>query len=161
QRGDRRAAGEDRQADDEQPLPAEPIAEGGASQEEDGEGQRVGVDDPLELGQVGSEARPDDREGGRDDEVVERGHEQGDRADREGPGDAHGAGHGVRSPYLLVVTKYSAEKRGGRGSPSSGGALLEHLEGPARGLTGQPDGRAAGESHHWAGERLALSPGIG
>ena len=63
QRGDRRAAGEDREADDEQALAPEPVAERGAGQEQDGEGQRVGVDDPLELGQVGLEARADDRAG--------------------------------------------------------------------------------------------------
>ena len=61
-------------------LPAEPVAERGAGQEQDGEGQGVGVDDPLELGQAGVEARPDDRQGGRDDEVVEGGHEERDRA---------------------------------------------------------------------------------
>ena len=58
ERGDRRAAGEDREADDEQALPAEPVAERGAGQEQDRERQRVGVDDPLELGQVGVEALP-------------------------------------------------------------------------------------------------------
>ena len=51
-RGERRErgrAGEQGDADDEHPLAAEAVAEGGAGQQEDGEGQGVGVDRPLEL----------------------------------------------------------------------------------------------------------------
>ena len=70
--------GEDRDADDEQPLATEPVAERGAGQQQDRERQRVGVDHPFELGDGGAEVGADDGQGGRDDEVVERRHEDGD-----------------------------------------------------------------------------------
>ena len=79
QGGQGRAAGEDGHADQEDPLAAESVTEGGAGQQQDGEGERVGVDHPLEVGQGGAEVGLDDGQGGRDDEVVEGDHEQGDR----------------------------------------------------------------------------------
>ena len=51
QGGERGSAGEDGHADEEDPLAPEAIAEGGAGEQQDGEGQRVGVDHPLEVGQ--------------------------------------------------------------------------------------------------------------
>ena len=73
------AGGEDREADDEHPATTESVAERGAGEQQDGEGQRVGVDHPLELGQAGAEVAPDDRQRGRHDEVVERDHEEARR----------------------------------------------------------------------------------
>ena len=52
QRGERRTADEDRHPDQEHPLATEPVAERGAGDEQDREGQRVGVDHPLEVGQA-------------------------------------------------------------------------------------------------------------
>ena len=82
------------EADDEHPLATEPVAERGAGDQQDREGQGVGVDHPLQLGQARAEVALDDRQGGRHDEVVEGDHEQGERGDREGP---DGAGTRVGS----------------------------------------------------------------
>ncbi len=76
-------AGEDRDTDHEHPLAPEAVAERGAREEEDGEGERVRVDDPLELLDRRAEVDADHGECGRDDEVVEHDHEERDRGDRE------------------------------------------------------------------------------
>ena len=73
-----RASREDDQADHEHPAPTEPVAERGARQEQDRERQRVRVDHPLEVGEAGAEVAPDDGQRGRDDQVVERDHEERD-----------------------------------------------------------------------------------
>ena len=102
QRGQGRSADEDGHADEEDALATEPVAERGAGDEQDREGQGVGVDHPLEVGQRGAEVALDDRQGGRHDEVVEGDHEQGERRDREGPaGWRFGSGSSVG---LLVVS---------------------------------------------------------
>ena len=49
QRRERRTADEDRHADEEDALATESVAEGGAGDEQDREGQGVGVDHPLEV----------------------------------------------------------------------------------------------------------------
>ena len=100
QRGERRAADEDGHPDEEHPLATEPVAERGAGDEQDREGQGVGVDHPLEVGQARAEIALDDGQGGRHDEVVEGDHEQGERRDREGP-QAGGSGPGHRVGLLV------------------------------------------------------------
>ena len=87
---------------DEHPLPPEAVAERGARQEEDGEGERVGVDDPLELLDRRAEVDADHRQRGRDDEVVEHDHEEGDRRDDERPGRA-GTGFHRDLPVSVVI----------------------------------------------------------
>ena len=99
ERCQRRAADEDPHADDEDALATEPVAERGAGDEQDREGQGVGVDHPLEVGKRGAEVGLDDRQGHRDDEVVEGDHEQGDRGDGECP-DRRGSGAGHRGDSL-------------------------------------------------------------
>ena len=85
ERGQGRAAGEDRKADREEPPAAEAVAERGAGEEQDGEGEGVGVHHPLEPGQARVEVMTDHGQCGRHDEVVERRHEERDRGDCEGP----------------------------------------------------------------------------
>ena len=80
-----RGRGEERQPDREQPAAAEAVTEGSAGQQEDGEGECVGVHRPLEAVEAGAEVLVDDRERGRDDEVVEGDHESGKRREHEGP----------------------------------------------------------------------------
>jgi hypothetical protein len=61
---DDRGGGADREqqkADDEHAAPAEPVAQGGARQEEDREREGVGIDDPLELGERRAELVADHR----------------------------------------------------------------------------------------------------
>ena len=59
------------------------IAERRACQEQDREGECVRVDEPLELAQRRAQILLDSRNGGDDDEVVERRHEQRGRRDPE------------------------------------------------------------------------------
>ncbi len=94
ERGGGRAGREDGEADDEHPAPPEAVAERGAGQEQDGEREGVGVDDPLELLERRTKVEADDRQRGRHDEVVEADHEQGDGGDGEGPGGGAATGHG-------------------------------------------------------------------
>ena len=54
-------------------------------QEQDGEGERVGVDRPFEPVEARAEITADHRQRGRDDEVVERDHEARRRGEHEGP----------------------------------------------------------------------------
>ena len=85
ERGHRGGPREDREPDDEHPLPPEAVAERGARQKEDREGEGVGIDDPLELLDRRAEVDADDGQRGRHDEVVEHHHEQRDRRDDERP----------------------------------------------------------------------------
>ena len=84
-RGGRGRGGEDRDADDEHAAPSEPIAERGAGQQQDRERERVGVDGPFQLLERRAEILADDVERGRDDEVVEHDHDQGDGRHPERP----------------------------------------------------------------------------
>ena len=52
ERGGRGGSREDRDAEHEHPAAAEAVAERGAGQQQDGEGQRVGVDRPLEAAEA-------------------------------------------------------------------------------------------------------------
>ena len=80
------ASGEDREPDREHPPAAEAVAERRAGQEQHGEGERVRVDRPLEAARcVACRSCADHRQRRRDDEVVERDHEERDRGDRERP----------------------------------------------------------------------------
>src|SRR5829696_8127838 len=63
---------------------------------------------------------------------------------------------GIGYPCLLVVTKYSGEKRGASRRDRSD-ALLEHLEGPVLGLAGEPDGRAEVDQYPLGEEVVELS----
>ncbi len=79
------ASGEDAEAEREDAPPPEAVAEGRAGEQQHGEGERVGVDGPLEPGEAGVQVGADHRQRRRDDEVVERDHEERDRGDRERP----------------------------------------------------------------------------
>ena len=83
-RGDR-AEREDADADREDAPATEAVAERGSGEEQHREGQRVGVDRPLEALERRVEVRADHGDRGRDHEVVERDHEQRDRGDHERP----------------------------------------------------------------------------
>ena len=85
ERGRGRAAVKIVEPDREHPPAAEAVAERGAGQQQHGEGERVGVDRPLEPVETRAEVAADHRQRGRDDEVVERDHEDRDRGDRERP----------------------------------------------------------------------------
>ena len=73
------------EADDEHAPPAEPVTERGARQQEHGERQRVRVDRPLEPFDRRIEVGANHRQRRRDDEVVERDHDERDRRDHECP----------------------------------------------------------------------------
>ena len=84
ERGGGRGGGEDPDPDQEHAAAAEAVAERGAREQEDGERERVAVDGPLEVLERGAEVAADARQRRRDDEVVERDHEDRDGGDREG-----------------------------------------------------------------------------
>ena len=76
---------EESQADHEHPPAPEAITERSACQEEDRERERVRVDRPLELLDRRAEVGADHGQRRRDDEVVERDHDERDRRDHERP----------------------------------------------------------------------------
>ena len=113
ERGRDRAEREDADADREHPPAAEAVAERGAGQEQHRERQRVGVDRPLEALERRVQVRADHGDRGRDDEVVERDHEERDRGDRERPQTSSSWPASIRS-FLWLVTSYfhvKAKKR--------------------------------------------------
>jgi hypothetical protein len=65
---------------------AEPVAEGRAEHQQDGEGERVGAHGPFQIVQAPAEVLTNGGQGGGDDEIVEGRHESGDAGDDEGPG---------------------------------------------------------------------------
>ncbi len=75
--------GEDGQAHHEDPPPTEQVGCSAAEKEEPGEGQRVGVDDPLEVRGAEVQVALDGREGDVDDGGVEHDHELADADDAE------------------------------------------------------------------------------
>jgi hypothetical protein len=77
-----RAEGEDDQADLEQQLPAVPVGEYAGGQQQRREGQRVGVEYPLHLGEAGVQLVLDGGLGHHDDRDVEEQHER-PRTDRD------------------------------------------------------------------------------
>ena len=74
--GGGRGEGEDDDADQEHRAAPEDVAEPAAGREQDGEGERVAVDRPLEAGEVGVEVALDRGQRDVDDGVVEHDHEQ-------------------------------------------------------------------------------------
>jgi hypothetical protein len=84
QRGERGRAGEDRDADEEHPPAPEAVAQRRPGEQEDRERERVAVDRPLQVLERRAEVAADARQRRRDDEVVERDHEDGHRSDGEG-----------------------------------------------------------------------------
>ena len=60
-----RGEGEDPEADREDAAAPEPVAERAGGQQEGGEHQRVGVDDPLQAGEAGARVRAGCRAGRR------------------------------------------------------------------------------------------------
>ena len=70
-------------ASDEHAPAAEALAERGAGEDQDGEGEDVGVDDPLEAGERGVQGALDRGQRGDDDQVVEHDHEQRGAGDGE------------------------------------------------------------------------------
>ena len=76
---------EQTEPEDEHTAAAEAVAERCPGEQEDGEGERVGVHRPLELLDRRAEVGADHGQRGRDDEVVEDDHEERDRRDRERP----------------------------------------------------------------------------
>ena len=80
---ERGGAGEPDQADDEDALAAEEVADPAAEQQQAAEGERVGGDDPL-AGRVGEAERfLGGRQGDVDDRRVEDDHQLGEAEDRE------------------------------------------------------------------------------
>jgi hypothetical protein len=77
QRSQRRPEREDRKTHKEHALAPEPVAERGAGQQKDGEGERVRVHRPLEPLKRGAEVALDHRQRGGHDQVVQRDHEHG------------------------------------------------------------------------------------
>ena len=101
---DRRARGREHgDAEEEHPPAPEDVAEPAARHEEDGEGQRVGVDRPLEARERRIEVRLDRRQRDVHDRVVEHDHEQREAHRGERPpaavglGQADAIGHARRS----------------------------------------------------------------
>ncbi len=98
QRREGGAGGEDGEAGDEDPAPAEAVAERGAGDQQHREAERVGVDHPLQGVDAGAEVPADARQGCGDHEVVEGDHEERCRDEGEGPAGA-GACHGGSPCY--------------------------------------------------------------
>ncbi len=104
--------GEQGDAEDEDAPAAEPVAERRAREQEDGVGERVRVDGPLERLDVRAEVDADDGECGGHDEVVERDHEEGDRRDDERPAGtpAGGGCHVVLRVRVVMLADSSCER---------------------------------------------------
>ena len=84
----------DRQADGERPPPAEPVAQRPHREQQAGEDQDVGVDDPLELAGGGVEVPLQGGEGHVDDRVVHHDQQQAEAHRR--PGRPSGGGSAWR-----------------------------------------------------------------
>ena len=80
-----RGEGEDPEPDREHAPAPEPVAERAGGEQEGGEGQRVGIDDPLQAGEAGVQFTLDVRQGDVDDGDVEQQHERRDRDQDQGP----------------------------------------------------------------------------
>ena len=121
ERGGDRGEREDADADREHPPAPEAVTERGAGEEQDGEREGVGVDRPREALERGVEVEADHGDRGRDDEVVERDHEQRDRGDHERPDGLCACGHGLR-PFavrLLVISHLLRVEKREPSTPSS------------------------------------------
>jgi hypothetical protein len=85
QRGPDRPGGEDRHPGEERALAPEAVADAAAGQEQPGEDEDVGIDDPLQLAPGGREVAREGRQGHVEDRVVEHDHQQAETEDTEGP----------------------------------------------------------------------------
>ena len=70
-------------ADQQRPFAAEAVAEAAGGEQETGEDERVGVDDPLQLGGGGAELTHERGQGDVDDRAVEGDDEHGEAEDAE------------------------------------------------------------------------------
>ena len=82
-RGDDRAAEEGRQAGEQCVPAAEPVAEAAGGEQQPGEHDGVGGDDPLQLGRAGAEVVDQAGDGDVDDGVVDGGDDQGEHEHAE------------------------------------------------------------------------------
>ena len=89
----------------------EPVAQRAAEQDQGGQGQGVGVDDPLETGEVGVEVAPDRGQRDVDDRAVEQGDAAAEDGGREGEPTAVGLRRAARA---------------GRPRSSSGTVVMPH-----------------------------------
>ena len=85
QRGRRRADGEQDDADLQGALAAEPVAEAARRQQQSGEHERVGIDDPLDLAVRGVEIADQRRDRHVEDRVVHDDDQQGEAQHAERP----------------------------------------------------------------------------
>src|SRR5207244_7146265 len=112
---EQRGAGEDDQADEEEPLPSQEVPRAPAEQQEAGEDERVRVDHPLQAGLVlEAERRLDVRQGNVHDRRVEDDHELRKADDYEyDPGIRRMAAHsapyvsGLISPFQATSGRFS------------------------------------------------------
>jgi hypothetical protein len=93
---------EQRDPAEEGPAAPPAVAEGGGRDHQRGEGERVRVDHPLQVGQGGGELRAQHGQRGGDDQVVQGRHEHGQRGGEQGDpdGDRAALGEGVRHRWL-------------------------------------------------------------
>ncbi len=89
---DQRGDGEDRQAELEDPEPAEDVAEPTAEEQQPAEGEGVGVEHPRQRRRAEAEVGVDAGEGDVHDRRVEHQHQLGDEDDRDAGGGAAGVG---------------------------------------------------------------------
>ena len=98
---------EDHEAELQRALAAEPVAEGTGGQQDAGEDEGVGVDDPLQLGARGAEALLDARDG--DVQRADRHHDHHE-ADAERARGSASAG-GRRPDRCRSVSRRSSHRR--------------------------------------------------
>ena len=90
-------AGEERGQAGEECVPAaEPVADASCGEQQPGEHDGVGGDDPLQLGRAGAEVADQAGHGDVDDGVVDGGDEQGERRARRGCANGWGGWRGCR-----------------------------------------------------------------
>ena len=83
--GQGRAGAEHQQAEGQRPAAAEAVAERAGGEQQAGEDEHVGVDDPLQRGGGGGEIALERRQRDVEDRVVEADHDQRDAEDGERP----------------------------------------------------------------------------
>ena len=119
---EQRRDGEERQAIGEQAAAAEAVGQRAGGEHGRGEGEGVGVDDPLQAVEVGVEVTGDLGERGVDDGDVEHEHRGGGTDHGERP--ALGLGH-ERSPWgagscIATLTLTARSPEGNEGNPCQG-----------------------------------------
>ena len=107
----RRGQAEQRQAGDVHPSPPEALADARRGDDPGGKDEQVGVDRPLQGGDLPAQLTVDGGQGGDDHQGVEGHHEEGDRGEEQRPAcpggllGGYGQGWGHRLPPLLVGTR--------------------------------------------------------